>query len=487
VSFKTRFISFLMLLVMLMSFAFSGCGIMDVSNLSLEELMQPPTPDVEKYEIKLLLDTVKKGTVTFSSPKSGVYTTACTEYDIDGDGSDEAVVFYQEKTSGVTELYIHLFHKGQNGWESLDRHAVGEDDIFLVDFYDLDDDDNEEIIVLWENTEYEQAGKTLAVYEYDKDNGALVFSDFKDCEDFTVVDLQNDKKFEIVTVSLKTNNVPDPKADVFQYSDGKFEQMGETLRFDKEVTGYESISSSDFTIRYTNGKKTEYFPRVMVDCSGEFEGGVLRTYMIYCEKETGLEMGSAKYEDNPQIFEYGSEQSTRNFIINSRDINDDGIVDLPAGTGFVNTIPSDTTGLIVDDSYTEKYIVSWMTFDGTGWPISEYTVLNSEFNYILTIPVDWVKDIYFEDNSADGEYVLKKWNGTEYNKLDSDEKNEIVEGLEVYLKVKVFKADYWEASKDYWENEGYAEVDTNKAGTLVYAMYKGNLPMTYKVKLTIDE
>lgn len=493
-SLKTRIIGLLLLVVLLISFAFSGCSIVDVSNLGLEELMQPPMPDGEKYQIKLLLDTIKKGTVTFSSPKSGTFTTACTEYDLDGDGTDEAVAFYQEKENGVTTLYIHLFHKGENGWEDVGRIPAGDDDIFLVDFYDLDDDEEDEIVVLWENLEYEQAGKTLVVYEYDKNDGNIVSVDSRDCEDFTVVDLQNDGKLEIVVVTLE------PEANVYvykydycadespshsYYGGREFLQMGDviTLKDNVEVdgevkikgkiNGYASVSSSKYvSIMDGNGRRKEYFPRVMVDCYYQIEGETdekLRTYMIYCEKD---ESGFGKYKDEPKSFDYASDLSIRESTVTSRDINNDGIVDLPVLVGFVNTVPDDATGLVLDNEiYTEKSMVSWNTYDGTGWFNSEYTIINSESNYILTIPKEWINDIYFEDNSSEGEYIFYKW--------DFENKKT----LEPYITVKIL---YWEVKED-WESKGYISVGTNKAGTLVYTMRKGNYEGADYVKLTISE
>ena len=474
-SLKTRLISLLVLAVVLVGFAFSGCDIVDVSGLGMEGLMQPPMPDEEKYQIKLLLDTLVDGTITFTSPKSGTYKTACTEYDLDGkDQSDEAIVFYQKKLNGVTTSYIRIFHKGEKGWEDVGCFGSGEDEIFLVDFYDLDKDNEDEIIVLWENTQYEHTSKTLVIYEYDATNGAIAKSEAMDCEDFTVVDLQNDKKLELITVTLETKGVWEPKADVWQYSDGAFEQIGESLMFDKAVTGYAAVSSSGIPVE--DGKeKTEYFPRVMVDCYCYDEKGnsMLMTYMIYCGKEG---MGSDKYRNVPEFFPGAAEMSKRSSTITSRDINNDGVLDLPVVKGFVNTWLDTEVGLIVPANATTEYIVSWKSFDGIGWPISEYTVFNSKFNYILTIPEEWTDDIFFEENSYENEYVFKKW---DENVKDTDD-------LEVYLKVRVFKAAYWELKQEEFMSDGYTKVGTNEAGTLVYAMYKGDFPNADKVELKIN-
>ncbi len=460
-SFKTRFFSMLLLLVMLVSFAFSGCSIVDVSNFGMEELMQPPMPDEEKYQIKLLLDTIKKGTVTFSSPKSGVFMTACTEYDIDGDQTDEAVVFYEEKLNGVTQLYIHLFRKGANGWESAQRISASGDDIFSFNFYDLDNDGTDEILVLWENSEYEQSTKTLAVYEYK--NGSIVFGNAKACEDLTVVDLQPDGRLDVVTVILEqTETASVAKAKVYKYDQQEFYLMGE-VSFDSEIIGYASVSASSKKVTIEpNGVRTEYFSRVMVD--GFYQNyQQLMTYVVYWDDKS----------NKPSIFTLEPELSTRKSTITSCDINDDGVIDLPMLVDFANTVSDDTTELVIDEALaTKERMVAWHTYD-TKWFTSEYTVINSKFNYILTIPEEWINDVAFIDNSSQNEYILYKW---DYEKNQE---------LGFYVKVRVFKAAYWEENKNALMN--YTKVKTNKAGTLVYAICKGYYGVSNEVKLTINE
>ena len=435
--------------------------------------MQPPMPDEEKYKIKLLLDTLVSGTITFCSPKSGNYRMACTEHDIDGDKSDEAVVFYQEKLNGVTQMYIHFFRKDANEWVSIDQaiKADGED-IYSFEIVDLNRDGTDEIIVLWENDDSHKSSKTLAVYEYDNESFSFDCVTTQ-CEDVTIVDLKYGGSYELVTISLETTETATvAKAAIYEYDKYGLIDIKDFV-LDSGVIGYAGIVSSTIDDAENNNANAsgerEYFSHVMIDCYYQSRNQLM-TYVIYWPKD----IFTKEYMDEPEMFDPDPSLVIRDNVITSRDVDNDGTIDVPTVMEFCKVFKNngDTT------TSSMEQIIAWRTYDTTLFT-SVYMVVNTEFNYTVTIPEKWISDISIMRSSSKNEYIFYKW----------DAEGNQREGL--YFKVRVFKASDWNKNVAIYTGNAldynYEKVATNAAGTLVYALSVGDYGLPDEITFTLNE
>ena len=91
----------------------SGCSPIQ---MDVEELMSPPKLTAEQAEIDSALKQALGENVKLKYPKSGDFRSAFVFHDIDGDGEEEAIVFYQLDSSSTTWLTVMDRTDGQ--WRS---------------------------------------------------------------------------------------------------------------------------------------------------------------------------------------------------------------------------------------------------------------------------------------------------------------------------------------------------------------------------------
>ena len=99
----------------------AGCSL----GTSIDTLMAPPKLSVEQEQIYNALTDAAGTSISLKYPKSGKYLSAFIVEDIDGDGGNEAVVFY-EKSS------LALVIGGAVG-NLIDRIRLG----YVIDFFDF--------------------------------------------------------------------------------------------------------------------------------------------------------------------------------------------------------------------------------------------------------------------------------------------------------------------------------------------------------------
>ncbi|MBS7359304.1 MAG: VCBS repeat-containing protein, partial [Oscillospiraceae bacterium] len=139
-----RIVALTLAVVMLM--LCSGCSL---NFFSVESLMSPPSQsgkngEVEKNFKKLMSDK----TVQLRTPASGDYQTAYILYDINGDGNEEAFVFYTD--SSVDASVRMAFLECINGtWVISADVKGGGSSVYDVSFADLNNDGLFEVLVSW--------------------------------------------------------------------------------------------------------------------------------------------------------------------------------------------------------------------------------------------------------------------------------------------------------------------------------------------------
>ena len=87
------------LLVLPAAAALTGCSF----GASIDTLMSPPKLSMEQEQIYSALTAAVGNNISLKYPKSGKYLSAFIIEDIDGDGGNEALVFY-EKSRNVSCL-----------------------------------------------------------------------------------------------------------------------------------------------------------------------------------------------------------------------------------------------------------------------------------------------------------------------------------------------------------------------------------------------
>ena len=104
----------------------TGCSF----GTSIDNLLAPPKLSFEQEQIYNALTDTTGTSINLKYPKSGKYLSAFIIEDIDGDGENESIVFYEKKGLTLSEntLRINVLDRFDDKWQSVcDTSAEGSD------------------------------------------------------------------------------------------------------------------------------------------------------------------------------------------------------------------------------------------------------------------------------------------------------------------------------------------------------------------------
>ena len=95
----------------------TGCSF----GTSIDNLLTPPKLSVEQEQIYNALTDTTGSAINLKYPKSGKYLSAFIIEDIDGDGENESIVFYEKKGLTINEntLRINVLDHFNDKWQSV--------------------------------------------------------------------------------------------------------------------------------------------------------------------------------------------------------------------------------------------------------------------------------------------------------------------------------------------------------------------------------
>ena len=116
-----------------------------------DDLYSLPEPPADYQNLYTKIDEVRAAGAEYAGPVQGTNTQPIQLVDLDGDGVQEAVVFFRI-LGDEQQLQIYIFHQLED--ESYEVQSVIKGDgnaIYSVDYENLDDDlRNKELVVSWQ-------------------------------------------------------------------------------------------------------------------------------------------------------------------------------------------------------------------------------------------------------------------------------------------------------------------------------------------------
>lgn len=174
---------------------------------SIDNLMAPPKLSIEQEQIYNALTDAAGGAVSLKYPKSGKYLSAFIVEDIDGDGGNEAVVFYEKNSLAAPEntLRINILDRGENGkWRSVYDTPADGSEIERVMISQLGE--NQRVNLIIGSSLINRSEKTASVYSYA--NGRLERTFSESYSFLDVTDLDNDGENEFLLLKGSVNDSP---------------------------------------------------------------------------------------------------------------------------------------------------------------------------------------------------------------------------------------------------------------------------------------
>lgn len=438
---------FVVVLSVIMMISMTGCTGFFSNPVSL---MSPPKSSGDLVEIEEALSAAN-GDYELSYPSSGNYRNAIIIRDFNGDGHNEALVFYQITDKNTITVHMNVLAYSEGRWSSMFDTQLSGTGIDRVEFRDVCGGNDDEILV---GTKlYNVQEQELNIYKYDNEKTTLLTQERY--TDYCVANIAGLEKPQIILfkISSHVQNVSNESKDSpikktvsakllsFSYEkDGVPVALG-NAEFDSNIVSFSNISVA---------KIDENRNGVYVDA---YVGAAAMITEVFYYDET---IKASFYNKRTN----STDATYRDSLIGSRDIDKDGKVEIPKTyvcQGYT----------AVEDPIEKVYFTEWYGVNGE--KLGERVAcgfLNTSDNYFIKTPAIWLGTVTAQRNFDDRERVFCDW---DFNKRTY---GETLFSIRVFLKSEFNK-----------NNRNYTKIKSDDE--YVYAV-KVNQNVTSQNKVTVD-
>lgn len=351
-----------------------GCGF----GTTVDSLLSPPMLSEEQEEIYRALEDAAGKDISLVYPKGGAYRSAFIFYDLDGDGVNEALVFYDNTRDTESSVRVNILDSDEDGWHSVYDHAGAGTSVEQVFFTNLGG--KGEIRMAIGYGYMTPTEKTLKVYSF---GDGILNTEYTETYHKTLtLDLDRDGGEDIAVINCNNENHGAYVSLVTDIGNGA--ECTSTVELSTNTADIPSVISGYI------GKDT---PALFVD--GLMGSGNMSTEIIYCVN------GQLR---NPATLSGSDIQSltSRSAGLYCRDIDGDGIVEIPSREPFPG----------YRDVSEIQYITNWNVFENYT-VVKKYSSLTvPDKGYCFMLPVRWEGLITVKNDPVTGEKVFYKYNNS---------------------------------------------------------------------------
>ncbi len=386
-----KFIAVIALLVLVLTC--SGCSL---NLFSVDSLITPPEQSGKNGQVQKAFNSLMKDTkVQLKTPVYGEYQTSFVLLDINNDGVEEAFVFYTDSSSAEGSVRMAFMECVDDDWFiSSDIKGAG-NGVYDVEFVDLNRDGYSEVLVSWSLLD-SKTTRIVSVFEIaDGGNHKLVLNSLGNeyCNAKTVLDFNNDGADDLLLIYLDdTGAVQKSFLRMFTLNaNNQMIKYGETV-LDSAIASISTIQSDIATI---GGQQTV---RLFVDCAKNDR--TIFTEGVYWDSRLLVPT---------RLFTEPSVTNLRNSLLTCKDIDNDGLLEIPTTTklyGDENTLTVKTE----TDMYTLSLLL-WEGAPGDNNHKSFITLLNP-LDYYLFI-FEWGSSVTVKYDSLREALIFCEWNEEE--------------------------------------------------------------------------
>lgn len=361
---------FLLMVVLITALLFTGCAMRTV-----EEMYALPKRSEEFNEMQSAIDTAMYG-MTYASPQSGDNQQTVQMADLDGDGTDEILVF----AKGATEkpLQVLIFSQDENGrvrtMETIGSNGLAFEQVEYVDF---DDQPGSELVVGIRVSD--QVQRSVAVYTFKNGDAELML--MNGYSKIVTCDLDRNGRSELMVLRPGEQEAEQGMAVLYHFGDGQIERSVEM-----------ALSESPENIRrIMQGKLQNGIPAIFVASTVGQNAIVTDVLTIKDNQLTNIAVSG---DVNTSV------QTLRNYYVYAEDIDTDGVVEIPS---IITMKPVSNW-----NHEEEKYFLRWYSFDENGWEYDKlFTFHNFVGGWYLQLDRTWASRVTVEQ--FDGVYAFYLW------------------------------------------------------------------------------
>jgi len=282
---------------------FTGCAF----GSSIDNLMAPPKLSVEQEQIYSALTDSTGSSISLKYPKSGKYLSAFIVEDIDNDGSNEAIVFYERTGLTMEEdtLRINVLDQDGGKWRSVSDDSIKGAEIEKVMISKLGSNDRVNVII--GSSLINRSEKNVTIYNYETDRAMMSSNFSSSCSFIDVTDLDSDGQNEFLLLASSATGSA-AAATIFTLDkEGQYQRY--TCNLSGSFTEFDSIKYGDI-----GGNRRGLY----IDAASGT--GSIQTDVLYLDG-TGLN----------KVFETPEEslKTVRPAGCSSFDVDGDGVLEIP--------------------------------------------------------------------------------------------------------------------------------------------------------------
>ena len=364
----SRLLAFLLALCLL---PLCGCEM----GASIDELYSLPQLSDEYLDLQHAIDGVLSTGAGYAAPVGGTHRQSVQLYDVNGDGTDEALAFFS--TTGEKPLKIYVFIQTESAYE---KAAVIEGDgrsIESIDYLDMDGDGWSEIVVGWG-----MGGDLKMLNLYSLKGFQVASIATSDYTKYISGDMDGNGWQELMVLRQGSSEV---SGTVTLYSvDGNGETVSASDTLSAGLENFSKVSCGTL-----KDKKTGLF------VEGNCQGGLVTDIFVYRNGE----LDNITMDGDTGV----SGGTLRNSTAAFRDLNENGCPLVPVPRAL--NAQSETVYRVLD----------WYSYNSRGRrSIVCTTYHNYTDSWYLTLPDSWGDSVTIRREDSDaGErgVVFSLWNG----------------------------------------------------------------------------
>lgn len=414
------------------------CSCSAVSLSGTESLLVAPKLNKQQEEVaKAFESAVSLRSIVYKPPQNGDYRSPFIFYDIDGDGLDEAIVFYAfsgaDEDADAARATV-LKQSANGGWRLFYDVAspTQSPDVEFVKFEPLLDAQSSCVIIGWKGL----TGRASALTVYSIRGNAFPLEASSEYLGYLAEDFDRDGLGELA-VLLGGNEQNRFHLGLWRGRNGRFEEV-DRLALSSEAGTPLSMVSGDLW----DGARGIYIDERLSGNANTFATEIIRVNRAGLTLLAGGEPVLRDAPEDPVRINY--ETTFRDDAVLCMDIDGDGTVEIPYPVPLPEPLDADTE---------TPGLVHFMQLSATGFVQTRAAVINAQAGYLVYFPDRWIDTVTVEAGRETGEWYFRKWNESTQSTAE--------ELLRVRVSSKMSGPDVFEAD--------YTELAVK--GTTVYAAY----------------
>ena len=348
---------------------FSGCSFSLFS--TADKLIDPISPTGENASLRNALDIYCKEGYSLKTPLSGDHNTSYVFYDLDMDSEDEVLVFYQP-SSAPDRTDVAIIDNVGGNYNVVYNLAGESENVYSVEFANLNGDDFAEIIILWGNAS-NASRHQLSVYGLKLNEGSLALSKFGKsvtADNYVSVDINNSGVKELLVFTADRSNYA--RAVLYTLTIGGLRSRSST-KLDGHITSYKQIVSENTDMGFC----------VFADAVKSNGSQMLTELVIWSDYYDEIIAPYYSYSSGE------TKNTTRNSMLCSMDVNGDGYIEIPLDAEDIS-VPAQVEA------------VDWKQYRNSVLKHVCYSLAAPKDGYQVLIPDEYFSEIsvsYNEENS----------------------------------------------------------------------------------------